>query len=107
MQGVENELRMCLILIPDALQGWISWDIAIDGENGHIIFPPERIPEGPQFPFLRAFFPNADPRMNTSRSPRLQEGYRLSHQVGLNLVLARLYIELFDLSRLSRHHWMT
>src|SRR5713101_881816 len=91
-------LAQCLVLIPGALQGRISWDIAVDGENGHIIFPPQRLPEEPQFPFLWTFFPNAGPRMNTSRSPRLQEGYRLSHQVGLNLVSACLCIEFFDLS---------
>src|SRR6266446_6809927 len=107
MQGVESKLRMPLVLVPDALQGRISRDVAVDGVEGHIIFPPEQIPEGPQFPFLRAFFPDADPCMNTSRSPRLQEGYRLSHQVGLNLVPSCLYIEFFDLSRQSRHHRVT
>src|SRR5713101_7459406 len=99
-------LAQCLVLVPDALQGWISWDIAIDRENDHIIFPPQRLPEGPQFPFLRAFFPNTYPCMNTSRSTRLQEGYRLSHQVGLNFIPACLYIKFFDLSRQSRHHRM-
>jgi hypothetical protein len=92
-------LAQCLILIPYALQGRISWNIAVNGKNGHIIFPAQRTPEGPQFPFLWTFFPNADPRMNTSRPRRLHEGYSLSHQVGLNIVPACLYIEFFDLSR--------
>jgi len=47
MRGVESELAMRLVLVPDALQGWIPWDIAVDGVEGHIIFPPEQIPEGP------------------------------------------------------------
>ena len=36
MQGVESKLCMRLILVPDALQGWISWDIAVDGVDGYI-----------------------------------------------------------------------